>query len=258
MSRNRVVSRLFRAASRSLGFIAQAPFMWREPKVSAAPNISHGQWLSFLINNFDHPGVEILEIGSRNVTGLSPRSIFHQANYTGFDFYNGENVDVIGDAHRLSKYFPEGKKFDLIFCNAVLEHLHMPWVAATQIHKLLRLGGHVFVETHFSFPSHERPWHFFHFTDMGLRALFNKGLGFEIVESGMCNPLVGHFRRGACPHLRYRPLLEMYAHSEILARKVREVEDFSWDTPKLDQVVGDTRYPESSKRPEGGKQRVQP
>jgi hypothetical protein len=34
------------------------------------------------------------------------------------------------------------------------------------------VGGVLFVETHFSFSSHERPWHFFQFSDMALRVLF--------------------------------------------------------------------------------------
>ena len=118
--------------------------------------------------NFNKPGLNILEVGSWNVTGSNRRQFFSHANYVGFDYYDGENVDVVGDAHKLSYYFEDEEKFDLIFSSAVFEHLHMPWVAAEQISKLLKPGGHVFIETHFSFSSHERPWHFFQFSDMAL------------------------------------------------------------------------------------------
>ena len=72
----------------------------------------------------------------------------------------GPNVDIVGDAHRLSSYFDEAEPFDLIYSSAVFEHLAMPWVVAGEIAKLLKVGGCVFVETHFSFTSHERSWHF--------------------------------------------------------------------------------------------------
>jgi predicted SAM-dependent methyltransferase len=93
----------------------------------------------------------VLELGSRNVTGSNLRNRFSNTDYVGFDFYAGENVDIVGDAHKLSSYFANKEKFDLIFSSAVFEHLYMPWVAAVEIQKLLKVGGYVFIETHFSF-----------------------------------------------------------------------------------------------------------
>ena len=119
----------------------------------------------------------------------------------------------------------------------------MPWIAALEIQKMLKVGGFVFVETHFSFSSHERPWNFFQFSDMGLRALFNISLGFDLIDSGMSNPMSGHYAHNADPHLRYRPLVELYCFSEILCKKRCEVENFNWDTVELDGIVEGTRYP---------------
>ena len=171
------------------------------------------------------------------------RSRFSEAEYVGFDFYPGENVDVVGDAHRLSQYFAGQERFDLVYSSAVFEHLHMPWVVAVEIQKMLKVGGYVFVETHFSFSAHERPWHFFQFSDEGLRALFNKSLGFDLVDSGMSNPIAGFFTQAAEPYLKYTPVTELYCHSEILCRKQREVEGFEWNQLDLDSVVEGTRYP---------------
>lgn len=64
---------------------------------------------------FDKEGMDILEIGSRNVTGTVLQNKFSKANYTGFDYYPGENVDVVGDAHKLSQYFD--RKFDFFQCS---------------------------------------------------------------------------------------------------------------------------------------------
>jgi len=198
--------------------------------------------MAYLTEIGNHPGKRILEIGSREVTGKSDaRNRFSHAQYIGFDYYPGPNVDVVGDAHKLSEYFDE--RFDIIYSSAVFEHCAMPWVVATEISKLLNVGGMVFAETHFSFSSHERPWHFFQFSDMGLRSLFSPALGFECVEAGMSNPIVGRFSSLADGYLRYLPVRGLYCHSEYLGRKVKEVENFEWKDVLLEDIVGDTKYP---------------
>lgn len=211
--------------------------------ISQPEFVSHSKWVPYLSEMFNKPGARILEVGSRNVTGGASRKPFSAASYVGFDFYDGENVDVVGDAHKLSSYFGADEQFDLIYSSAVLEHLHMPWLVAQEIQKLLKVGGYVFVETHFSFASHERPWHFFQFSDMGLRALFNSALGFDLIDSGMSNPMNGVFNQNADEYLRGQPIPELYCHSEILCRKAREVTQFEWKKVEIDQIVDSTRYP---------------
>ena len=137
--------------------------MWRSGNVEISHNISHSRWPSYLKQLCDYEGKDVLEVGSRVVTGTNFRSLFEKADYIGFDYYAGDNVDVVGDAHRLSHYFD--KKFDLIFSSAVFEHLAMPWQASLEMIKLLKPGGYIFVETHYSFSSHERPWHFFQYSE---------------------------------------------------------------------------------------------
>lgn len=185
-----------------------------EPRV-----VPHSKWMTYLSRTFNRRGARILEVGSRNVTGNVSRAPFSAADYVGFDFYKGENVDVVGDAHKLSSYFGDEEKFDLIFSSAVFEHFHMPWIVAQEMQKLLKIGGYVFVETHFSFSTHERPWNFFQFSDMGLRVLFNSALGFEFVDGGMSNRMNGVFTQEADAYLRGRPIDELYCHSEILCKK---------------------------------------
>jgi SAM-dependent methyltransferase len=210
--------------------------------------VSQSKWLSYLSTHFNKPGVRILEIGSRNVTGGATRTPFSAAHYVGFDFYGGENVDVVGDAHKLSSYFNPDEKFDLIFSSAVFEHFHMPWVVAQEIQKLLKVGGYVFVETHFSFGTHERPWNFFQFSDMGLRALFNRALGFDLVDYGMSNPMNGIYGQGAHEALRGEPIHELYCHSEILCKKSHEIQNFDWSKVEIDEIVDNTRYPAPKRR----------
>jgi hypothetical protein len=203
---------------------------------------SHQNCNGYLSKIGNHAGKTILEVGSREVTGPSEaRKRFSNAHYVGFDYYPGSNVDVVGDAHKLSQYFDQ--EFDVIFASAVFEHFAMPWLVASEIAKLTKVGGTVFVETHFSFSAHERPWHFFHFSDMALKALFSPALGFECIEAGMSNPIVGRFSSLADDYLKNKPVTGLYCHSEYLGRKIRDVPNFEWKDVALDEIVGDTKYP---------------
>ena len=206
--------------------------------------VSHRNWEKYLYEIGNKKGFRVLEIGSREVTGPSDaRKQFSKAQYVGFDFYPGRNVDLVGDAHNLSSYFQEQQYFDLIYSSACFEHFAMPWLVATEIAKMLKVGGIVFVETHFSFSAHERPWNFFQFSDMALKALFSSALGFECVEAGMSNPIVGRFSSFADEDLRYLPIRGLFCHSEYLGRKVKHVESFDWGKVDLAAVVSDTTYP---------------
>ena len=131
--------------------------IYLDPDVPIAKIAGHRNFEQHLADIGNHPGMRILEIGSREVTGKSTaRDRFAKADYVGFDYYPGANVDVVGDAHELSKHFGRNE-FDIVYSSACFEHFAMPWVVATEIAKVLKVNGIVFVETHFSFSSHERP-----------------------------------------------------------------------------------------------------
>ena len=218
------------------------------PDVPMSKIVSHQKWQKYLYEIGNKPGMRILEIGSREVTGSSnARNKFSNAEYIGFDYYAGNNVDVVGDAHKLSTYFEGEEKFDIIYSSACFEHFAMPWIVATEISKLLKVGGIVFVETHFSFSSHERPWNFFQFSDMALKTLFSSALGFECIEAGFSNPIVGRFSSLADDYLKNLPVRQLYCHTEYLGKKVKEVSDFDWNKVDLIDVVGETKYPEPKK-----------
>lgn len=212
--------------------------------VPMAKMVSHQKWQEYLYEIGNQPGMRVLEIGSREVTGRSnARNQFAKAKYVGFDFYPGNNVDIVGDAHKLSSYFSEDEQFDIVYSSACFEHFAMPWIVAVEIAKVLKVGGYVFVETHFSFSSHERPWHFFQFSDMALKVLFSDALGFDCVEAGMSNPMVGRFSSLADTYLKNKPIRGLYCHSEYLGKKVRNINDFDWGKIDLMHVIGETKYP---------------
>lgn len=241
----RFVTRVFKKI-RKVFLSTWAPWLdkkYLHPDVPRTQLVSHRNHLNHLESAGNRPGIKILEIGSREVTGKSnARKRFAAAHYVGFDYYPGENVDVVGDAHRVSHYFGQ-EEFDIIYSSAVFEHFAMPWVVATEIAKILKVGGIVFVETHFSYSSHERPWHFFQFSDMALKSLFSPALGFECIEAGVSNPIIGRFSYFADEYLKFTPVTGLYCHSEYLGRKIKHVDHFDWNKVALEELVQGTAYP---------------
>ena len=133
----------------------------------------------------DHPAPTVLEIGSRARSGITRRHLFPKnAKYIGFDYLAGENVDVVGDAHELSKHIASCS-IDFAYSVVVFEHLAMPWKVAIEINRVLKVGALAAISTVQSWPLHEQPWDFYRFSDHAWDTLFNKHTGFEIVDRGM-------------------------------------------------------------------------
>lgn len=218
--------------------------IWKKDDVPYDKDIAHRNWPFFLKELCDKPNAEILELGSRRVNKEDRwNEYFENANYTGFDYYSGENVDIVGDAHQLSQYF--NKKFDLIFSSAVFEHLAMPWKVALEIIKLLKPGGYVFIETHYSFGSHARPWHFFQYSEEALNILFPQKFGMKCIKKSCSNLISGQFSEESSEYLKGKIVGGLYCHSEFIAQKVRDVpeKELSWDCVCLEDVTGKSQYP---------------
>lgn len=210
----------------------------------------HGGIFQWAHGHFNNSKFNVLEIGSRNV--VSERlweQFIPNCSYTGFDVLEGDNVDVVGDVHKLSCYFSPDS-FDLVISHAVLEHLAMPWIAAEEIARVLKVGGYIAVETHFSFSEHELPWHFFQFNANALEILFGSPLGFELVDSGHDNQIVGRYGQGSAGYLEGKPVGGLFCHSAIIAKKIQDTlstQDsyFDWRS-SYDKAIQNTMYPSRS------------
>lgn len=118
----------------------------------------------------------VLEIGTKRWT--TGKSTHHKAAYPNAgvivfgDVENGEDVDIVCDAHSLSKTFGENA-FDVFWASSVWEHLERPWIAAKEVERILKPGGVFFIQTHQSFPLHGYPKDFFRFSQEALRVLFD-------------------------------------------------------------------------------------
>lgn len=82
--------------------------------VAAPKTFTHDRWLEELVILCDKPDARVLELGARKINTVSPKEMFKHAEHVGFDIYPGKNVDVVGDAHCLEKYFtPDNRWYRL-------------------------------------------------------------------------------------------------------------------------------------------------
>lgn len=217
------------------GIVSRADSQFhRNIKTKRSTVASHNNIWGYVNQLGSQKRIRVLEIGSRAVVSDALwKKVIPDCAYTGFDILSGKNVDVVGDAHHLSEYF-KPKSFDLVISFAVFEHLAMPWIVAEEISKVLDIGGHVCIETHFSFSEHELPWHFFQFNSQALDLLFCPELGFEVIDSGLDNPIVGRFSHYSSEYLRGRLVTDLYCHSSIIAKKIANC-----DLKKMRDLIGE-------------------
>ncbi len=134
----------------------------------------------------DVPNPVVLELGSRSLDqGVAKWKVFvpHAAAYFGLDIVPAPGVDVVVDAHEMSRAFRPGS-FDAIISVATLEHLQRPWVVAPEISRTLKTGGLIFIIAPQTYPVHVAPYDYWRFSVDGLKIIFNTDAGFEVVEAG--------------------------------------------------------------------------
>jgi len=88
-------------------------------------------------------------------------------------------VTVIGDLHQLPF---RSSMFDLVLFEAVIEHCKKPWIVAEELHRVLKVGGLIYVDAAFMQPFHPCPHHYFNTTKEGLEVLFER---FRKLKSGV-------------------------------------------------------------------------
>jgi hypothetical protein len=196
-------------------------------------------WENFLMALAQFPGGTVLEIGARARSAITRQHrIPPQLDYVGLDILPGPNVDVVGDAHELSRLFPD-RRFVAAFSTSVFEHLAMPWKVALELNRILVPGGIVFTSTHQTWPIHEEPWDFWRYSKYSWPTLFNAATGFEIVEAVHGEPARVHACRTS-PVTRTLPDSPAWLGSACIVRKVADTA-LTWPVPL--SVATQTMYP---------------
>lgn len=188
------------------------------------------------------PNARVLEIGSRNVSNVLHRDKFpNAAEYVGFDILEGENVDVVGDAHTLSRYF-EPNYFDIVYSSSVFEHLMFPWKVALEINTILKPGGFVLTTTHPAWPEHEMPWDFWRFPQGAFQSLFNPITGYALESVCEGRPMRAFALTNDVP-MRNMFKYKINGAVQCLAKKTGDYDRnvVRWDIAPSD--IGQSMYP---------------
>ncbi|MGQ9617986.1 MAG: methyltransferase domain-containing protein [Candidatus Aminicenantia bacterium] len=123
--------------------------------------------------------IKILNIGcgERFISGKVLTNKYKKINVDIFPFHG---VDTLADAHFLP--FKE-ETFDLVICQALLEHTKAPWKVSEEILRVLKKGGIVYAEVPFLQGFHPSPDDFYSFTIHGIEEIFSK---FKKIEANVC------------------------------------------------------------------------
>lgn len=132
----------------------------------------------FLINKILDNGGWILDCGA----GL--RNFTHD-RLVQVEVVNYPNVDVLA----VNQMLPfRDKAFDVIFSLDVLEHVDDPFMSASEIKRILKPGGFLYVDIPFLQAEHGYPHHYFNATRQGLLKLFED----ELEPQAHIVPRAGH------------------------------------------------------------------
>jgi SAM-dependent methyltransferase len=170
-------------------------------------------------------GRRVLEVGARDVNG-SPRALVERhdpAEYIGVDIVAGPGVDVICDVGRLVERFGE-KRFDLVVCTEVLEHVRDWRRAVSNLKRVLAPGGALLVTTRsIGFHYHGYPQDFWRYEPEDV-AVLTADMSLDVVQRDTAAP--GVFFVATKPDdFREADLSYHEIYSIISARRCRDVTD---------------------------------
>ena len=116
-------------------------------------------------------GKDCLQIGVRNKK--------YAPHWVSVDKYDtADYIDYQYDAHDMPF---EDASFDIVVCNAVLEHVENPFKVVSELHRVLRPNGEIWVEIPFNQPYHPSPGDFWRVSPDGMLILMQD---FKPIKSG--------------------------------------------------------------------------
>jgi SAM-dependent methyltransferase len=131
-------------------------------------------------------GAFVLDAGSGSLDEQTSRESLKDARLHTMDIAQRTGLTYIGDLHRMPV---RTETYDVVFCTQVLEHVRQPHVVCSEIFRVLKHGGNLFVTVPQTWYLHDLPHHYFNHTCYGLRFIL-EAAGFEILT---LEPQGGHF-----------------------------------------------------------------
>lgn len=150
----------------------------------------------------------VLDVGS-GAGAWAPVLRPYAADYCGLDLVAGPSVTLVASAEKMP--LPDDR-FDLVFSNAVLEHVRDYRAAVAEMHRVVKPDGVVILGTHGTWEIHGAPHDYWRWTPFGLRETFAAFADIRIVQAG--GPAMNdhlfrnlYLRRWQEKHPRWRGLL---------------------------------------------------
>jgi SAM-dependent methyltransferase len=128
------------------------------------------------------PGANVLDIGAglridaargnvEDPTRAWIKPLVHNVEYQVMDPVDTYHPDIVGDIHAMPV---ADATYDAVICLAVLEHVGKPWVAVSEMRRVLKPGGMLLAYVPFLSPYHAMPGYYgdyFRYTEDGIRSL---------------------------------------------------------------------------------------
>lgn len=107
------------------------------------------------------PGGSVLDVGSMNVNGTLRDCLPSGAKYVGLDIAQGPGVDMVMP---IGGPIPFQGSFDMAVSSSTLEHDPLFWLTFLEMFRVVREGGHVYINVPSNGPHHAHPvdcWRFY-------------------------------------------------------------------------------------------------
>jgi len=145
--------------------------------------ISYYRAAKMLVNKFQERNREfkkmLEESNGKKCLQVGVRGKKFGPHWTSVDLYDkSKEIDFNYDIHDL-KFNDE--EFNVVVCNAVLEHVQDPIKAISELSRVLKKNGRVWIEVPFNQEYHSAPNDYWRVTPQGLKIWMNK---FEEISSG--------------------------------------------------------------------------
>ena len=122
-------------------------------------------------------GALVLDAGAGD--GLY-KPLFDKACYESADFCQvDKEYGEITYVCDLASIPVEDDRYDLVLCSQVLEHIPEPRAVLTELFRILKPGGELWLSTPLFFAEHEIPYDYYRYTQYGLRHLLELA-GFQV------------------------------------------------------------------------------
>ena len=114
----------------------------------------------------------LVDVGSYNVNGSYKDIIPANARYIGCDLVAGPNVDIVMPAEYSLPF--DTNSVDVVISGQCIEHCRNPFKLVTEMARILRPGGKLYLTAPFVWREHRYPIDTFRYLPDGFKALFDE------------------------------------------------------------------------------------